>query len=414
MEERAVVTCFLRHEGAVLLCQRSDDVGSYAGLWGAVAGHAEGDPEAAARQEIREETGLDPDEDVTFVRRGEPFAVADERAGIRWTVHPFLFDAAHRDVTPNWETSASEWVAPTAMFHRETVPDLWQSYDRVRPTVETVATDSEHGSAYVSVRALEVLRDEAAIATTADDDYERLVETARALLDARPSMSVVRNRVNRVMHAVRDADTARPAEHVAAAAIERAVSADRRAAERAVDHVDERRVATLSRSGTVRQTLEFADPEAVLVAESRPGREGVTVAEALAGETDVTLTTDAGFAHALDTWDADVLLVGADAVLADGRVVNKVGTRAAAIASSFEGITVLVTAAVDKLSDGEVDLETRDSSGVYDGDEPVTVLNRTFDVTPPDCIDGVVTEQGLLDQSAVERAVDRHREFAEW
>ncbi len=414
MEERAVVTCFLRHDGAVLLCRRSDDVGSYAGLWGAVAGHAEGNPEAAARQEIREETGLDPDEDVTLVRRGEPFPVADEQLGVRWTVHPFLFDAAHRDVTPNWETSASEWVAPTAIFHRETVPNLWKSYDRVRPTVETVAADREHGSAYVSVRALEVLRDEAAIAAAADDDCERLAETARALFDARPSMSVVRNRVNRVMYAVRDAGTARPAEHVAAAAIERAVSADRRTAEQTVDHITDRRVATLSRSGTVHQALQYADPEAVLVAESRPGREGVAVAESLADGTDVTLTTDAGFAHALDTWDADVLLVGADAVLADGRVVNKVGTRAAAISGSFEGIDVLVTTAVDKLSDGEIDLETRDSAGVYDGDAPMSVLNRTFDVTPPDCIDAVVTEQGPLDQAAVERVVVRHREYAEW
>jgi translation initiation factor 2B subunit (eIF-2B alpha/beta/delta family) len=413
MEERAVVTCFLRHEGAVLLCRRSDEVGTYAGLWGAVAGHAEGDPGAAARQEIREETGLDPDEAVTLVRRGEPFAVADEQAGIRWTVHPFLFDAAHRDVTPNWETSAYEWVAPTAICHRETVPELWTSYDRVRPTVATVASDREHGSAYISVRALEVLRDEAARA--ADGGREQLFDVARALLDARPSMSVVRNRVNRVMHAVRDADTARPVEHVAAAAIERAVSADRRAAEQAVDHVADCRVATLSRSGTVLQALQYADPDAVLVAESHPGREGVAVAETLADETDVTLTTDAGFAHALDTWDADVLLVGADTVLADGRVVNKVGTRAAVICSSFEGIEVLVTAAVDKLSpDGEIDLEPRDSSEVYDEDKSVTVLNRTFDVAPPDCIDAVVTELGLLDQAAVERAVDRHRRYTEW
>jgi translation initiation factor 2B subunit (eIF-2B alpha/beta/delta family) len=228
-------------------------------------------------------------------------------------------------------------------------------------------------------------------------------------------MSVVRNRVNRVMDAVRAEVTARPVEHVAATAIERAVSADRRAAERTVDHVTGRRVATLSRSGTVHQALQYADPEAVLVAESRPGREGIAVAESLADETDVTLTTDAGFVHALATWDADVLLVGADTVLADGRVVNKVGTRAAAICSSFEGIEVFVTTAVDKLSpDGEIDLEPRESDAVYDGDRPVTVLNRTFDVTPPDCIDGVVTEHGLLDQEAVARAVERHREYASW
>jgi translation initiation factor 2B subunit (eIF-2B alpha/beta/delta family) len=423
MERRAVVTCFLRHEGAVLLCKRSEAVGSYPGTWGAVAGHAESraaeeltdaDLDAAARREIREETELG-DGDVTLVRRGEAFDVTDANLGVAWTVHPYLFDAATRDVRANWEASVAEWVAPTAILHRETVPDLWESYDRVRPRVETVATDRDHGAAYISVCALEVLRDEAALAARRGGDCVSVAELARDLLDARPSMSVVRNRVNRVMHAVRNCEAARPVEHVASAAIERAVSADRRAAERAVDHVTDRRVATLSRSGTVRQTLQYADPEAVLVAESGPGREGVAVAESLADDAAVTLTTDTGFAHALETWDADVLLVGADTVLADGRVVNKVGTRAAALASSFEGIEVLVTAAVDKLSpDGGIALEPRDPTEVYDGEADIEVLNRTFDVTPPDCVDGVVTEQGLLDGSAVARVVEDHRDHAAW
>lgn len=153
----------------------------------------------------------------------------------------------------------------------------------------------------------------------------------------------------------------------------------------------------------------------MLVAQSRPGGEGAGVAEALTDRTDVTLTTDAGLAHALETWGADVLLVGADTVLADGRVADKVGTRAAAMATSFEGIDVFVTAAVDKVSpDGTIDLEPRDAAEVYDGEGSVTVLNRTFDVTPPDCVDGVVTEQGLLDRAAVARVVEEHRSHARW
>ncbi len=438
MDERAVVTCFLRNEGAVLLLQRSDKVGSYSGRWGAVAGHAEPrsanrrgeaaevSPDAAARQEIREETGLDPETDVTLIRRGEAFAVEDDDRGTRWLVHPYLFDAATRGVEPNWETSAYEWASPTAILHRETVPDLWDSYDRVRPTVETVATDRDHGAAYISVRALEVLRDEAALAAQGvpagptssepagmNSHGEGIADVARALLDARPSMSVVRNRVNRVMAAAGE-DATRSVEHVAATAIERSVSADRRAAEGATEFITDRRVATLSRSGTVLQALSLGDPEAVLVAESRPGREGIAVAEELADETDVSLTTDAGLANALREWNADCLLVGADTVLADGRVVNKVGTRAASVAASFEGIEVLVTAAADKLSpDGEIDLEPRDPEEVYGGAD-VAVLNPTFDVAPPECIDGVVTERGVLDGTAVTEVVDQHREHARW
>jgi translation initiation factor 2B subunit (eIF-2B alpha/beta/delta family) len=415
MNETGVVTCVLRHEGAVLLLRRSEAVGSYPGLWGGVAGHAEGDPDAAAWQEIREETGL-AESEVTLVRRGEPFEVTDDVRGTRWRVHPYLFDCETRAITTNWETAGAEWVAPTAILHRETVPDLWQSYDRVRPGVETVATDRDHGAAYISVRALEVLRDEAALANArGTGDWERLVETARDLLAARPSMSVVKNRVNRTMDAASRVGTAGALEHVAAAEITHAVTADRRAADRAAEHIAGERVATLSRSGTVLSALREGAPEAVLVAESRPGREGVGVAETLAGGTDVTLTTDAGFAGALAEFDADALLVGADTVLADGRVVNKVGTRGAAIASSLEGIDVLVAAAADKLSaDGEIDLEPRDGGEVYDGEARIAVRNPTFDVTPPDCVDAVLTERGALDVAAARAVAAEHRRHAGW
>jgi translation initiation factor 2B subunit (eIF-2B alpha/beta/delta family) len=415
MERRAVVTCFCRHDGAILLLRRSAAVGSYHGKWGCVAGRAEGDPTAAARREIDDETGL-TDGEVSLVRRGEPFTVEDADRGTQWVVHPFLFDATTRDIEPNWETSEYAWVAPAAICHRETVPDLWTSYDRVRPTVDTVESDRDHGSAYVSVRALEVLRDEAAlVAETGDGGWERVGETARALLAARPSMSVVHNRINRVMYAASDRKTVRAVEHAATTAIARAVNADRRAAERAAERVENARVATLSRSGTVLAALQRGRPDAVLVATSQPGGEGVGVAETLAETAEVTLTSDAAFAHALAEFDADALVVGADTVLADGRVVNKVGTRSGALAASFEGMSVIVVAAADKLSpEGSVDAGERDPAELYDGDAALSVQNPTFDTTPPNRIDAVVTERGVLDAATVRETAARHREYADW
>jgi translation initiation factor 2B subunit (eIF-2B alpha/beta/delta family) len=415
MERTPVVTCFLRHEGAVLLLYRSEGVGSYQGTWGAVAGHAEGDPDAAARQEIREETGLDPEADLTFVRRGDSFEVPDEDQGRRWVVHPYLFDCATRAVETNWESDASEWVAPTAIRHRETVPDLWTSYDRVRPSVDTVAEESEHGAAYISVRALEVLRDEAAIAADADDDWESLADLALALREARPSMPVVRNRINRVMHAASDDHGPRAVEQAASAGIQAALHADERAARRAAERIGDARVATLSRSGTVTTALSLADTEAVLVAESRPGREGLAVAAELADEMDVTVTTDAAFAYVVDEWGADAVLVGADAVRTDGAVVNKAGTRTAALSGTCEGIEVLVAAAIDKVApEDRTDLEPRESDEVYESDADVRVRNPTFDVTPAECVDAVVTESGVLDAEEVADVVAAHRERADW
>ncbi len=430
MDERSVVSCLLRNEGAVLLCRRSDEVGSYPGRWGVVAGHAEGDPDRAAREEIAEETGLDAGA-VSLVRRGDPFAVTDADLGTRWRVHSYLFDCATRAVETDWETAEHAWVAPTAILDRETVPELWTTYDRVRPGVETVAGDTEHGSAYLSVRALEVLRDEAAVRATAartgdhdagtsllvraDDGWEELADVAVALREARPSMPAVGNRVNRAMAAASDARTAAAVEHAAVAGITEAVGADERAAAHAARRVAGARVATLSRSGTVRETLALADPEAVLVAESRPGREGIDVAAGLADGTEVTLATDAALAHAVGEWGADAVLVGADAVRPDGSLVNKAGTRAAALAGTYEGIEVLAVTASDKVTPHDrTDLEHRDVTEVYDGDADLTVYNPTFDETPGDCLDAVVTEHGALDREGVAAVAADHRERANW
>ena len=145
-----------------------------------------------------------------------------------------------------------------------------------------------------------------------------------------------------------------------------------RAALACVDEVDGDpiRVRVRGVSGTVRAAIEQANPDAVLVAESRPGREGVGVAERLAedGDASVTLTTDAAFPAELRQFEAGALVVGADRVLPDGRVVNKVGTHGSALAARAAGIPCYVVAASDKVTtDGAVDREERDPTAVYDG-----------------------------------------------
>jgi ribose 1,5-bisphosphate isomerase len=415
MDEQSVATVFLRTRGAVLL-NRLSDAAAGAGLWDGVSGRAGDDPQAAARAAIREETGIALDR-VTLVRAGDPLEVTDDR-GIRRHVHPFLFDCQTRELDQAASGRAA-WLSPTATLHRETVPGLWDAYDRVRPTVETVASDTDHGSTYLSARALELLRDEAAVAAREDDDPDRVLTAAREVLAARPAMTALPNRVHRAMTGAAT-DTADPTpgavEHAASAELERALRVDGEAAATAAGVLGER-VATLSRSGTVRQAVQRADPGRLLVAESAPGREGVGVAETLAATlaADVVLTSDAAFAGALATHDIDTLLVGADAVLADGRVLNKVGTRGAALAATREGIDVLVAAASDKISpDADPTLEPRESGEVYDGTAPIAVENPTFDVTPADVVDAVVTERGALDREEIRALAAQHRSLREW
>jgi translation initiation factor 2B subunit (eIF-2B alpha/beta/delta family)/8-oxo-dGTP pyrophosphatase MutT (NUDIX family) len=415
MDRIAVVTCFLRHDGEVLLFLRDDDAETYPGRWGTVTGYVEhADPLASARMEIREETALT---DFELARRGESFEVRDESLDRVWEIHPFLFDAGGRTVRTNEETAHAEWTAPTAILRRETVPDLWASYGRVRPTPETVVADDEHGSAYLSIRALEILRDETALVVERGGGIDEVRATAESLLEARPSMAALRNRVNR---AVAGATTPAAAERSAIEGIERALEADERTAERAAGRIGGH-VFTLSRSGTVLAALRGGAASSggvtsVTVAESRPAREGVDVAEALdAASVDVRVCTDAAIAHMLAGNEVDCVLVGADTVLPDGRVVNKTGTRGTAIAADREDVPLYVAAASDKIStEPTVHPESGPPDAVYDGNAGIEAINPTFDVTPADPIDAVLTERGALSGGEVADVASELRELGLW
>ncbi|WP_276255705.1 NUDIX domain-containing protein [Halomontanus rarus] len=469
-DETRVVTAFLRNRGEILLLRRSDAVGTYAGRWGGVSGYAEGNPDEQVRVEIREETGLEVAASVAFVRAGRPVRVEDPDFERTWLVHPYLFDCEGREVTLSEEHTESRWVSPTAMLglergfgpgsgdegsesgsgpeaddesgsesesDYETVPDLWTAYERVAPTVRSVAADDEHGAATLSIRALEVLRDRAGLLASErdraggdgeladeggderegeDEDRDELAVLARRLLEARPSMAVLRNRVNRTMAGANRRDAEAVLES-ALAGIDRALETDADAAANAGEYATGT-VLTLSRSGTVLEALSGSDSlDRVFVAESRPACEGRGVAERLAADGDlpVTLHTDAAAAHVLAREDIDRVLVGADTVLPDGRVINKTGTRGVAIAAAHEGVPVFVVAAGDKVSPrATVSLESGTGSEVYDGDAPVDVANPTFDVTPAEYVDTVVTEDGPRSTDEIEALAEELRALEEW
>ncbi|MFC6904819.1 initiation factor 2B-like protein [Halalkalicoccus tibetensis] len=379
---------FLRANGRVLLVRR----GTADGEWDVPVRNGEEGFEGTARELAREWL---PDGEATLVRAGDPVEVDDRR------LHPFLFDCE-----PNGVGKRADWVHPTALRH-DGPPGRWQAYRAVSPSVGSVRDDRTHGSAYLSIRALEVLRDRAAQGA----DPPALVERATDLLEARPSMAALGNRVNRAMFEAGGSKGAAALEDAAKAGIDRAAGADRRAAERAAELI-EGIVLTLSRSGTVRGALSAGEPDRIVVLESRPDREGADVAEELAGSLDVTVTLDAAVSHVMP--EVDHVLVGADTVLADGSVINKVGTRTTAVVAAREGVPVHAVAAVDKVSPSESPILESVDRGALTDDDRVGVDCPLFDRTPPELVAGVITEEGVLDADGIEAAASDHERRSRW
>jgi translation initiation factor 2B subunit (eIF-2B alpha/beta/delta family) len=171
------------------------------------------------------------------------------------------------------------------------------------------------------------------------------------------------------------------------------------------------RIVTCSRSTVVEHTiLELARRERLRVccAESRPGREGIGLAESLASEgLEVELFPDAAIGSAVP--GAEVVAVGADAV-SRGGFINKVGTAALAALARVYGVAVFVLAGAEKilpdpvlraLPVGEwpqVAAAGESSSAGY------TVRTPLFERVPAELAMLVVTDRGALSFDDLDQA----------
>ncbi len=131
LPEKKVVTCFLESEGEILILRRSRQVGSYQGRWAGVSGYIETAADEQALTEIEEETGLGKEE-LQLVKRGKPLPIKDEKLGVKWVVHPYLFHIKDRGkIKIDWEHKETRWIDPKDISSYQTVPNLKETLERV-------------------------------------------------------------------------------------------------------------------------------------------------------------------------------------------------------------------------------------------------------------------------------------------
>lgn len=139
--------------------------------------------------------------------------------------------------------------------------------------------------------------------------------------------------------------------------------------------------------------------------ETRPRFQGLLTAKELLDEgIDVTLIVDS--AARLFIKRANHVITGADAVAANGAVANKIGTATLALIAHEARVNFIVAAETYKFNprtySGElIEIEERDifeviSKEDYERLKGLKVKNPAFDITPPEYIDLIITEKGLI------------------
>ncbi len=146
----------------------------------------------------------------------------------------------------------------------------------------------------------------------------------------------------------------------------------------------------------------------VFITETRPKLQGarLTAYELLYAGIKPVLIVDSAAPFLISRGDVDVVIVGADRILSDGTTFNKIGTYSLALASHLTDTRFYVaapTTTFDLESDrDEVEIEVRSGDEIINcggcriAPEGVDALNLAFDATPPEFIDGIITEKGVL------------------
>ncbi len=147
----------------------------------------------------------------------------------------------------------------------------------------------------------------------------------------------------------------------------------------------------------------------VYVDETRPRLQGakLTAWELMREGIPMTLIADNAAGYFIQRGKVDIVFVGADRVVANGDVINKIGTYKVALAAKENGVPfypVVPTSTIDlDVPCGEqvpieerVPEEVSHICGVAIAPGGVPVANPAFDVTPYRYLSGIITERGIV------------------
>lgn len=160
--------------------------------------------------------------------------------------------------------------------------------------------------------------------------------------------------------------------------------------------------------GVLRSVANQGKTLKIFAAEARPVMQGsrLTAFELTNDGFDVTLVPDTAIGISMQRGMIDRVIVGADRITRTGHVFNKVGTYQIATLAKKHRVPFYVAAPIStfdfetdwkkvKIEERSPD-EVKMFSGRKTAPEGVAVFNPAFDVTPPELITAIITEEGVL------------------
>jgi ribose 1,5-bisphosphate isomerase len=285
---------------------------------------------------------------------------------------------------------------------------------QLKETAEKIKSMEIRGAGRIARAAAGELRDYAGRITTKDlDDFNKKMKyAAELLISTRPTAVSLPNAVRAVMRYEGENLTEAKAniKKLADEFIAGSENAVRKIGEIGARRVrDGDTIMTHCNSSAAISIMAEAHASGkninVIATESRPRLQGhLTIKQLDSLGIETSLIVDSAVRYFMK--DTDLVIMGADAVTANGSVINKIGTSQVALAAHEARKNVIIAAETYKFSPrtllGElVEIEERDSDEVISKEKllefsNVRVKNPAFDVTPREYIDLICTEVGAI------------------
>jgi len=256
-----------------------------------------------------------------------------------------------------------------------------------------------------------------------DTLIEKLEKAAQIIMNTRPTAVNLFNAVNKILDAAYNSSN--PATTVINEAIkmmEDDIKMNKKIAEYGSELIDDGDIilthcntGSLATAGygtalgVIRAAWEEGKNIKVIATETRPLLQGarLTVWELVKDGIPVTLITDNMVGYIMSKHIVTKVIVGADRILLDGHVINKIGTYTIAVLTHKHNIPFYVaapTSTIDpKTTIDNVVIEERHPDEVrtilgrmYITVKDVPVLNPAFDITPPELVSAIITEKGIV------------------
>lgn len=403
-----VVTAFVYRGERIALIKRSQQVGTYKGAWAGFSGFMEKIPLDQAYTELSEEAGL-PKESMCLRGIGVPLPVEDATESRSWLVLPFLFQLQDgAEIRTDWEAEEWGWFHPTDLEDMDMVPGLTAALDRVWPAfgdaqfwdeMAAIAIDRSSGATELARRGLAALG--GYVQDRSDGiGHDELLRSIRAFASCRTTMGVFPDLAARLLLAIDREGGQFNFDALVTELLAMVNDAADLSVTNAAEGLEGRHtILTLSNSEAVRDAIlawRHNDCK-VFVAESKPGGEGVKLAEQLHAEgVRVRVISDSEIAAMAR--DVDAVLVGCDAITEANQIVNKVGTSAAVASAAEAGVPAYAIAQTYKIvpPGWPFFLEQWEAAGVSGHSDYVRTGTAVFDATPIGSFVTVFAEEGPL------------------